>query len=69
MFINLEELNSNVKEEILFSDSVTFSDEEIENTEIKKLDKVNVNGRIYKNSNDEFMIEVELTGQMHLKIQ
>lgn len=67
MFVNLEELNSNVKDEILFSDSVVFSDEDIENTEIKKLDEVSVNGRIYKNSSDEFIIEAVLSGQMHLE--
>ena len=67
MFINLEELNSNVKDEILFSDSVVFSDDDIENTEIKKLDEVSVNGRIYKNSSDEFIMEAVLSGQMHLE--
>ena len=67
MFINFEELNSNVKDEILFSDSVVFSADDIENTEIKKLDEVSVNGRIYKNSSDEFIMEAVLSGQMHLE--
>ena len=67
MFISLEELNSNVKEEIEFSNSITFSLENIEKTEIKKLENVRVNGRIYKNSSDEFIIEALLTGNMYLE--
>ena len=67
MFINLEELNSNIKEEIKFSNSIIFSLEDIEKTEIKKLDNAKVEGRIYKSSSDEFMLEAILTGNMHLE--
>ena len=67
MFINLEELNSNIKKEIEFSNSVVFSTEDVENTEIKKLENVKVEGKIYKDSSDEFIIDVLLTGNMYLE--
>ena len=67
MFINLEELNSNIKEEIEFSNSVAFSLDDIAKTEIKKLENVNVEGKIYKDSSDELIIEALLTGDMYLE--
>lgn len=67
MFINLDELNSNIKKEIEISNSVAFSLDDIEKTEIKKLENVNVEGKIYKDSSDEFIIEALLTGDMYLE--
>ena len=67
MFINLDELNSNIKEEIEFSNNIVFSVEDIEKTEIKKLEKVKVEGKIYKDSSDEFILEARLTGDMYLE--
>ncbi|MGN1000974.1 MAG: YceD family protein [Bacilli bacterium] len=64
MFINLEELNSNVKDEILISSEVNFDKDLLSNSSIKDLKDVFVNGKIYKDASDEFVIEATVEGKM-----
>lgn len=64
MFINLEELNSNVKDEILISSEVNFDKDLLSNSSIKDLKDVFVNGKIYKDASDEFIIEATVEGKM-----
>ena len=67
MFVNLEELNSGIKEEVTFSDSVNFDEEIFKNTDIKKLEDTIVTGKIYKDASGEFIIDASITGKMHLE--
>lgn len=64
MLINLEELNSNVKDEILISSEVNFDKDLLSNSSIKDLKDVFVNGKIYKDASDEFIIEATVEGKM-----
>ena len=64
MFINLEELNSNVKDEILISSEVNFDKDLLSNSSIKDLKDVFVNGKIYKDASNEFVIEATVEGKM-----
>ena len=64
MFINLEELNSNVKDEILISSEVNFDKDLLSNSSIKDLKDVFVNGKIYKDASDEFVIEATVEAKM-----
>lgn len=64
MFINLEELNSNVKDEILISSEVNFDKDLLSNSSIKDLKDVFVNGKVYKDAGDEFVIEATVEGKM-----
>ena len=64
MLINLEELNSNVKDEILISSEVNFDKDLLSNSSIKDLKDVFVNGKIYKDASNEFVIEATVEGKM-----
>lgn len=67
MFVNLEELNSGIKEEVTFSDSVNFDEEIFKNTDIKKLEDTIVTGKIYKDASGQFIIDASINGKMHLE--
>ena len=67
MIINLEELNSNIKENIEINEVVEFDDELIENSSIIKLDKIKFNGQIFKDLSDEFILKGVLEGIMYVE--
>ena len=66
MNIKLDSLNSGVVEEIIVNEDVLF-DKEIYSEEIKDLKNVRFNGKIYKNSADEIVLEGILKGTMILE--
>lgn len=67
MIINLEELNSNIKEKIDINEDVKFDEELIENSSIIKLDKLKFVGKIFKNLSEEFILNGVLEGVMYLE--
>ena len=66
MIIDLTRLKSNVDEYIEFNFDYSFSEEEIKNTEILKLDNVNINGQISKNSLNDYYLDLDIKGVMVL---
>lgn len=67
MEIDLDRINSGIVNEITFCDDVIFNDDLIDNIDIKSLDDVKINGKIYKNSSEEFILDGTLTGNMHIE--
>lgn len=67
MVIKLEELNANVKSEILIDKSISFSQEYFINSDIKELNDVRIQGKIYKDSSDELILEAMVSGNMLLE--
>jgi len=55
MIINLTKLITNLTDEILIDDEITINDNYLENTDIKDISKVKVNGKIVP-SNDNFEV-------------
>ncbi|MDD6878708.1 MAG: hypothetical protein PUD59_00550 [bacterium] len=66
MIIQLQELFSNIKEEILINNNVIFSNELIKKSDINSLENVKVNGKIYKDSYEELILDVTVKGDMHV---
>lgn len=66
MIINLSELFSNVKDEILIEEKISFDENYISNTDIKELNDVSIKGRIYKDSSDEINMNIIVDGKMLL---
>ncbi len=64
MIVNLSELYS--KGFLLIDEVYSFSKEELKDSSILRLDNVNINGNITKNSVDEYIINVEVRGTMVL---
>ena len=67
MFVNLEEINSNMKEELILDEEVNFDISLISETSIKKLDNIKLNATIYRNSADETILSGTLFGNMYLE--
>lgn len=67
MFVSLEEINSNIKEEIIVQQDLNINDDLLEGTSIKKLDSVKLKGSISRNSADEYVLTGVLSGKMHLE--
>ena len=67
MFVNLEEINSNVKEELIVEEEVKIEDTFLNDTSIKKLDNVKLKAVIFRNSADETILSGTLSGNMHLE--
>lgn len=64
LIVNLSELYS--KGFLLIDEVYSFSKEELKDSSILRLDNVNINGNITKNSVDEYIINVEVRGTMVL---
>ena len=67
MFVNLEEINSNIKEELIVEEEVKIEDTFLNDTSIKKLDNVKLKAVIFRNSADETILSGTLSGNMHLE--
>ena len=67
MFVNLEEINSNVKEELIVEEEVKIEDTFLNDTSIKKLDNVKLKAVIFRYSADETILSGTLSGNMHLE--
>jgi len=67
MFVNLEELNSNMKEELIVEEDIVIEENLLLDTSIKKLDNIKLNAIISRNSADETILSGTLSGNMHLE--
>ena len=66
MKIDLIGLNSNHLKEIIIDDSYKFSNEKIKEADLLDLSSVKINGRIYKDSLGDYIIDVMIEGIMTL---
>ena len=66
MNIDITRLKSGLDDYINIDEVYTFSKEELKDTEIIKLDDVKITGDILKNSIDEYIIDIEVSGTMVL---
>ena len=64
MIIDLTRLKSGVDEYTEFEFNYSFSKEELKNTEIIRLDNVNINGEITKNSLNDYYLDLNINGIM-----
>ena len=66
MIIDLTRLRNKIDSILDIDFNYSFSEEELKNTDIKKLDNVKVKGYIRRNSLDEFEININIIGTMVL---
>ena len=66
MIIDLTRLKSGVDEYTEFEFNYSFSEEELKNTEIIRLDNVNISGEITKNSLNDYYLDLNINGIMVL---
>ena len=66
MIIDLTRLRNKIDSILDIDFNYSFSEEELKNTDIKKLDNVKVKGYIRRNSLDEFVININIIGTMVL---
>lgn len=64
--IDITRLRSGLDDYIEINEVYSFSEEELKNSSILKLDNVKISGVISKNSIDEYIINVEVIGTMVL---
>ena len=66
MIIDLTRLRNKIDSILNIDFIYSFSEEDLKNTEIKKLDNVKINGYIRRNSLDEMEINLTISGTMIL---
>ena len=66
MVIDITELKNNLCEKIDIDINYSFADEQLKNTEIRKLDNLNIKGYINKNVLNRIYIDITVNGQMIL---
>ena len=66
MIIDLTPINYNQKKEIIIDEDIYFSKEDLKETEIIDLQNVKATGKIYKDSLEEIILELQITGTMIL---
>lgn len=64
MIIDLTRLNSGIEEYTLVDLDYSFTKEELENSEIEKLDNVKIYGQIYKNNLNDYYLDLNISGIM-----
>ena len=64
MLIDLTPINYNQKKEIIIDEDIFFSKDDLKETEIIDLKNVKVKGKIYKDSLEEIIIQLQITGTM-----
>ena len=64
MIIDLTPINYNQKKEIIIDEDIYFSKDDLKETEIIDLKNVKVKGKIYKDSLEEIIIQLQITGTM-----
>lgn len=64
MVINLDEIFTNIKDEIILDEDVVFNKETYHLPEIKELKSIHLNGSISLDQNEEVILTGELTGTM-----
>ena len=66
MIIDLTRLKGGVEEYTEFEFNYSFSEDELKNTEIIRLDNVNISGEITKNSLNDYYLDLNINGIMVL---
>ena len=66
MLIDLTPINYNQKKEIVIDENIYFKKEDLQNTELLDLQNVKAKGKIYKDSLQEIILELKITGKMIL---
>ena len=66
MNIDLLRLKNNVDKKIKIDENITFSQEQLENTELLDLKDVKVDGELTKDSMDDINLYLNVTGTMYL---
>lgn len=66
MNIDLLRLKNNVDKKIKIDENITFSQEQLENTELLDLKDVKVDGELTKDSMDDINLYLNVTGAMYL---
>lgn len=64
MIIDLTPINYNQKKEIIINENIYFKKEDLKGTEIIDLQNVKVEGKIYKDSLEEIILELKIFGTM-----
>lgn len=64
--IDITKLKSGLDDYITIDETYSFSEEELKNSSILKLDNVKINGEITKNSIDDYVINIMVKGTMVL---
>lgn len=64
MIIDLTPINYNQKDEIIINEEVNIPKENLNETEIEELKDVFASGRIYKDSLENIILELKITGTM-----
>lgn len=64
MIIDLTPINYNQKKEIIIDENIYFSKEDLKETEIIDLQNIIVKGKIYKDSLEEIILELKISGTM-----
>lgn len=65
--MNLEELLKGRTDSIDIEEVYSFDEEYLEDSEIKRLDNIKVSGRIYKDSDELFYVDINVSGEMCLE--
>ena len=66
MNIDISELNNGLVDRVDINIDYTFSDEELKNTEIRKLDNLKVEGYINKDVMNNLYLNIDISGEMIL---
>ena len=66
MDIDITKLKSDIDDSISIDLTYSFSKEQLEGTDLLKLDDVKIKGKIYKDSINEYIIDVDVNGIMVL---
>lgn len=64
MIIDLTRLNSGIEEYTLVDLDYSFTKEELENSEIEKLDNVKIYGQVSKNNLNDYYLDLNISGIM-----
>ena len=62
MNIDLKKLNKEIK----LKEVISFTEEDLGNSDIKKLDNVVINGILYKDKVGEIVLDIKVTGVMNI---
>ncbi len=64
--MNIQITDLNYQDEILIDKVISYEEDYLQNTDILKLDDVKVSGKIYKDYEDNNLIELKVVGTMYL---
>ncbi|MGI6330078.1 MAG: YceD family protein [Bacilli bacterium] len=66
MNINLEKLINNYLEELKIEETINYSEDDLKNTEIKRLSEIKIKGDIKSTTEELYFLNLKVTGMMVL---